>query len=161
MAEYYRVRLSREDLVFSAGHFVTFQSGDCERLHGHNYRVAAEVCGPLGEDHYVVDFRVLREILGTILAELDHRMLVPTEHPRIQVSADEREILVRFEDRRWVFPRGDCLLLAVPNTTAEMLARYIGHRLLDALAGRGVRLAAARIEIEESSGQSAAWETTE
>ena len=48
--------------------------------------------------------------------------------------ADDREVVATFEDRRWVFPRGDCVLLPVPNTTAEMLARYIGQQLLAAPA---------------------------
>ena len=30
-----------------AGHFITFENGESERLHGHNYRVAVEVTGPL------------------------------------------------------------------------------------------------------------------
>ena len=35
------VRLCKENLVFSAAHFITFAGNTCERLHGHNYRVAA------------------------------------------------------------------------------------------------------------------------
>ena len=34
---------------FVAGHMATF-SGNCERLHGHNYEVAAEVEGELTSD---------------------------------------------------------------------------------------------------------------
>ena len=34
-----------------------------------------------------------------------------------------------FADRRWVFPSGDCRLLPVANTTAELLAAYIGEPL--------------------------------
>jgi len=36
----YRVRLDKEQHVFSAAHFITFNGDVCERLHGHNYRVA-------------------------------------------------------------------------------------------------------------------------
>ena len=49
------------------------------------------------------------------------------------VAAGEDEVEVTFEDRRWVFPRGDCVLLPVANTTAELVARYIGKRLLDSM----------------------------
>ena len=41
MAESYRVRIAKAEHVFSAAHFITYE-GHCERLHGHNYRVAAE-----------------------------------------------------------------------------------------------------------------------
>jgi len=158
--ESYRVRIAKDSLVFSAGHFITLGDGACERLHGHNYRVAAEVCGPLDENHYVVDFIALRDTLRSILDELDHRMLLPTDHPQVRVAVEGREVAVTFADRRWVFPRDDCALLPVPNTTAEMLARYIGLRLQDELGERtGSRPAGVRIEVDECFGQSALWET--
>jgi 6-pyruvoyltetrahydropterin/6-carboxytetrahydropterin synthase len=81
-------------------------------------------------------------------------MVLPTEHPLIQVSADESEVTVVFEDRRWVFPRCDCVLLPVGNTTTELLARHIGRRLLDMLRERtGTRPQRVRIEVDENFGQ--------
>src|SRR3990167_9038998 len=116
MPEQFWVKLCKENLVFSAAHFITFNRNVCERLHGHNYRVAAYVHGPLDENHYVVDFIALRDALRKILLELDHHMLLPTNHESIRVVPDAREVTVEFEDRRWVFPRGDCVLLPIPNT---------------------------------------------
>ncbi len=157
--ERYHVRISTDDLVFSAGHFITFAKDACERLHGHNYRVAAEVHGPLDRNCYVVDFGALRDMLKAILGELDHRVLLPAEHPQIRVRADDREVVATFRDRRWVFPRSDCVLLPVSNTTAEKLAGYIGERLLDDLGARfGTRPALVRIEVAECDGQSAVCE---
>lgn len=162
MSETYWVRLTKDYLVFSAGHFITFAGNICERLHGHNYRVTAEVAGPLDENHYVVDFIALRDLLREIVLELDHHMLLPTEHPKIIVRADEREVEARFEDRRWVFPRGDCVLLPLANTTAELLARYIGHRLLDDLRSRhGIRPQRVRIAVDECEGQVGVCEIVE
>ena len=136
MTEHYHVRVEKDYLVFSAAHFITFDGNVCERLHGHNYRVAAEVEGPLDDNHYVLDFLALRDAMRSIVVELDHYMLLPTGHPTIRVEASEQSVEVTFQDRRWVFPRGDCKLLPVPNTTTELLARYIGRRLLDDLTAR-------------------------
>jgi 6-pyruvoyltetrahydropterin/6-carboxytetrahydropterin synthase len=130
MPEQYHVRLAKEQFTFCAAHFITFAGNICERLHGHNYHVAVEVYGPLDENHYVIDFIALRDALMAITRELDHHVLLPMEHPAIKVVADSREVTATFEDRRWVFPLGDCVLLPVPNTTAELVARYIGERLL-------------------------------
>jgi 6-pyruvoyltetrahydropterin/6-carboxytetrahydropterin synthase len=153
LADQYHVRISKDYLVFSAGHFITYDGGVCERLHGHNYRVTAEVSGPLDANHYVIDFIALRDTLKAIVDELDHHMLLPTQHPLIRVVAGEREVEVTFADRRWVFPRCDCILLPVPNTTSELLASYIGWRLRDDLQARtGVRPARLRIEIDECFG---------
>src|SRR5437868_5510900 len=137
MAETFHVRVTKDYLVFSAAHFITFAGNICERLHGHNYRVAAEVEGPLDENHYVVDFIALRDALREIVAELDHHVLLPTKHPLIKVTASERSVEARFEDRRWEFPLGDCVLLPLAQTTAELLAQHIGRRLLETLAAQG------------------------
>ncbi len=156
MAELYRVRITKDHLVFSAGHFITFNGDVCERLHGHNYRVAAEVAGPLDANHYVVDFVALRQHLQRVVDELDHHMLLPTTHPLIRVVADEHEVEARFRDRRWVFPRGDCVLLPVPNTTSELLARYIAGRIVEALPGLGgEKITQVRVEVDECFGQMA------
>ena len=153
MASQFHVRISKDYLVFSAGHFITYDGDVCERLHGHNYRVTAEVGGPLDENHYVVDFIALRDTLRAIVDELDHHMLLPTEHPLIRVTASEREVEATFRDRRWVFPRGDCILLPVPNTTSELLAQYIAQRLSDDLAAvTGSWPARVRIEVDECFG---------
>jgi 6-pyruvoyltetrahydropterin/6-carboxytetrahydropterin synthase len=154
MSEQYSVRVTKDTLVFSAAHFITFGDNICERLHGHNYRVLGEIRGPLTANHYVVDFIALRDALAALVAELDHRMLLPTGHPTIHVTSDEREVLVTFEERRWIFPRGDCVLLPVENTTSELIARYLAVRLREDLAQRtGVRPAFVRIEVDENHGQ--------
>jgi len=157
--ERFWVRLSKDNMVFSAAHFITFAGNVCERLHGHNYHVAAFIYGPLDENHYVVDFIALRDALQTIVGELDHHMLLPTQHPTIQVAAGELEILVRFADRRWVFPRGDCVLLPIPNTTAELLAKFVGQRLIDSLQEKiNFRPEKVRLEVDENGGQWGCWE---
>ncbi len=154
MSESYLVRLQKEYHVFSAAHFITFAGNICEQLHGHNYRVWAEVEGALDENQYVIDFIALRDALKTITDSLDHHMLLPTSHPLIHVVAHEREVEVTFQERRWVFPREDCVLLPVPNTTAELIARHIGHLLLDELQRRvGCRPQVVRVGVDENHDQ--------
>jgi len=154
MSRTYQVDLQKDFLIFSAAHFITFNGNICERLHGHNYKVAATVAAPLDENHYVIDFIALRDELKIIVDKLDHRMLLPASHPAITVSVSETEIEARFEDRRWVFPAGDCIVLPVPNTTAELLAGYIGEQLLDALEQRtGIRPSHLKISVDENNGQ--------
>ena len=154
MSETYHIRLSKDYFVFSAAHFITFNGDVCERLHGHNYRVEAEIFGPLDENHYVIDFIAARDALHALCVELDHHMLLPTTHPLIRVHEQEREVEVTFEDRRWVFPKEDCILLPVSNTTTELLARYLGLRYLDALEEQtGTRPGRVRLAVDENFGQ--------
>lgn len=157
MAEKYHVRIAKAEHVFSAAHFITF-GGRCERLHGHNYHVAAEVHGPLDENHLVIDFLLLRAKLREITTSLDHYVLLPTQHPQMRVVDDGREVTVTLADKRWVFPSGDCRLLPVANTTAELLAAYIGGQLLSALGAYADKLGRLRIDVDECDGQIAVWE---
>jgi 6-pyruvoyltetrahydropterin/6-carboxytetrahydropterin synthase len=155
----FHIRIANDDLVFSAGHFITLNGGTCERLHGHNYRVAAELFGPLDENQCVVDFLVLHQTLKAIVGELDHRMLLPTEHPAIRVQSRNGQVEVTFVERRWVFPEDDCRLLPVANTTAERLAQYVGERLLSALRALGSGTPdRVRIEVSEGPGAAAVCE---
>ena len=159
MTERYHVRMSKDYLVFSAAHFITYDGDICEPLHGHNYRVTAEVHGPLDENHYVVDFIALRDMLKRIVDALDHRVLLPTGHRLIRVAAGDREVEATCGDRRWVFPRGDCVLLPVANTTTELLARYIGQHLAGELAARlGRRPERVSIELDDCFGHVAVCE---
>jgi len=154
MPETYRVRLDKECHVFSASHFITYDGDVCEPLHGHNYRVAVEVEGPLDENQYVIDFIALRDALKAITDKLDHHVMLPTDHPLIKVRVDEREVEAAFEDRRWVFPRDNCALLPVTNTTAELVARYIGELLREDLQSRmSVRPHMVQVAIDENNGQ--------
>jgi 6-pyruvoyltetrahydropterin/6-carboxytetrahydropterin synthase len=157
VSDKYSVRIDKAEHVFSAAHFITYDGG-CERLHGHNYHLAAEVDGRLDANHLVVDFLLLRAKLREITTSLDHYVLLPTQHPQMRVVDDGREVVVTFADRRWVFPSGDCRLLAVANTTAELLAKTIGGQLLAALGELANRLERVRIEVDECDGQIAIWE---
>jgi 6-pyruvoyltetrahydropterin/6-carboxytetrahydropterin synthase len=157
LPESFQVRIAKSEHIFSAAHFITI--GDhCERLHGHNYHVTAEIHGPLDENHLVVDFLVVREKLRAIIAELDHYVLLPAKHSQLAVVDKGLEIVATLADRRWSFPRGDCRLLPVANTTVELLAAYIGGRLFDALRDAGIRPDRLRIELDECDGQIAVWQ---
>ena len=159
MAEHYQVRVTKDHLVFCSGHFISYEGDQCERLHGHNYRTAVEVEGPLDENHYVFDFIALKQRTKAITDELDHRMMLPLRNTHIRVEAGPQSVHVCYRDREWLFPRQDCVLLPIENTTAELLARYLGQRLLDDLRQQHqFEPAVLRVEVEESFGQSATWE---
>lgn len=161
MSERFHVRVTKDHLVFCSGHFITYEGDKCERLHGHNYRTAVEVEGPLDENHYVFDFIALKNQSRKITDELDHRMMLPTRNALITLKEEGPSIRVRYKDREWMFPRDDCVLLPIENTTAELLARLIGTRLREVLQKQhGFTPQIIRVEVEESFGQSATWTLT-
>lgn len=157
--EHYKVRVTKDHLVFCSGHFISYEGDKCERLHGHNYRASVEVEGELDANRYVFDFIALKNRTKAITDELDHRMMLPTRSGLIHVEEGPTSVHVRYQEREWVFPRGDCVLLPIENTTSELLAAYIAGRLVDDLRRlHDYQPAVLRVEVEESFGQSATCE---
>jgi 6-pyruvoyltetrahydropterin/6-carboxytetrahydropterin synthase len=154
----YKVSVEKDYLIFAAGHFITY--GDqCEALHGHNYRVRVELEGELDENAYVFDFVTLKRIMRGLVDELDHRMLLPTRNPHLHLTEEGAGLRVEYRDRErvYLFPREDVVLLDLPNTTAEMLARHLTRRLRDELRERQVdNITAIVMAVEEAFGQ-CAW----
>jgi 6-pyruvoyltetrahydropterin/6-carboxytetrahydropterin synthase len=149
----FRVQLQKEQLVFSAAHFITFAGDICECLHGHNYGVKAEVEGPLDENQYVIDFIAFRDNLAEIVKRLDHHVILPTQHPLIHVQQTDGEVVTTFRDKRWVFPSEDCMLLPIGNTTAELLAWWIANQLKSRLKERVPNLHWLEVSVDENHGQ--------
>lgn len=159
----FHVHVTKDYLVFCAGHFITYHGHQCEALHGHNYRVGVWLNGPVDENHYVFDFVTLKQIMRRLVDELDHRMLLPMHNPRISLVEEQEGIWVHVtgeKPRRYFFPHPDVVVLPISNTTAEMLAHYLCTRLkrelmqLEQQAGHLTEIA---IEVEESFGQSAVY----
>lgn len=61
---------------FSAAHQLRGYGGDCEKLHGHNWKVQVHVIADsLNELDIAIDFHELKDITNEILAPLDHSFL--------------------------------------------------------------------------------------
>jgi len=159
----FSVSVTKDYLVFASAHFITFAGHRCEGLHGHNYRVRVTVEGALDEDTwFVFDFVVLKRLMKELCDEIDHKVLLPLENPKIQVTEEGDAVMVAVEGTlRYRFPRSDCSLLPVPNTTVEMLAELLAGRCLAQLEQLGAKgLTAIEMEVEENFGQSAVYRET-
>ena len=156
----YRVHISKDNLMFAAGHFVSYDGDKVEPLHGHNYRFSVMIEGPTEENAYVFNFVTLKRIMKRLADELDHRMLLPRDNPLIAVEPPAEDgVIVRTPGRWYRFPLEDVVLLPVPNTTVEMLARHLCGRLRAELATRAdaSHLTAIEVLIEETFGQMAVY----
>ena len=156
----FTVSITKEDLVFAAAHFITFAGHRCEKLHGHNYRASLLVEGGLEQDSwFVVDFSAVKKVMRALTAELDHRVLLPRDNPKLAIAEKNGSVHVAFDGQpRYVFPAGDCVILPIPNTTVEMLAQYLAGRVRTEL--RAMHLKAIEVEVEENFGQSASYRET-
>lgn len=65
---------------FSSGHHLRNYPGNCEKPHGHNWKVEVTVrATELDELGMAVDFKTVKKALNEVMDELDHRDL--NEHP--------------------------------------------------------------------------------
>ena len=156
----FSVSVTKDHLVFSSAHFITFAGHRCEGLHGHNYRARVTVEGRLDDEvWFVFDFVAIKRVMKRLCDEIDHKVLLPLESSKVQVTEEGDAVLVAVEGQpRYRFPRVDCALLPVPNTTVEMLAEMLATRLRARLEQMGARgLTALEIEVEENFGQVAVY----
>jgi 6-pyruvoyltetrahydropterin/6-carboxytetrahydropterin synthase len=153
----YRMVLAKEDFKFASAHFTLFADGRAELLHGHNYRVRAELSGAsLDEAGLLVDIETFKGALREVCRRLDSRMLVPAESPRVCWQRDGGSVEVRLDERSYRFPEEDVLVLPLPNTSIELLARLFWRGV--GPPPPGSRVGTLALSVEETSGQSCWYE---
>ena len=156
----FRIRVNHENLKFSSAHFVLFGNGQCETLHGHNYRAWVELEGSLQPSDYVMDFLEVKPLLKQICEHLDHRVLLPTDNEDLKITQGHAVVEAIYGTKQYRFPLEDVLLLPIHNVTAELLARYICGELKTEIRSRygGEGVATIRVGVQESFGQEASYE---
>jgi 6-pyruvoyltetrahydropterin/6-carboxytetrahydropterin synthase len=154
--ERWSIEVDKQYLKFSAAHFLIFPDGSAERLHGHNYRVYAEIEGRLSRFGLVIDFQHIKPVVREMCEELDEHWIVPGQHEELRAERrTDGTTEVLYRERRYLAPSDDVLVLPINNTSAENLAAHLGRELLARLAQRFPELEVSRLRlsVEETPGQ--------
>ncbi len=136
------------NLRFSSAHIV-FGHDSCGAIHGHSYYVDLKVCGePTGEFGFVCDFKLLKNAVKEICNELDHKLLVPLNHPNLKYNINDNNNnnnnnknnkTVNFtyinnnKIKEYKLPLEDVVLLNLKSTTAEDLSIYFAEKIKNKL----------------------------
>lgn len=104
-------------LRFSAAHRLVGHPGRCASLHGHNYDVEVTVGLHDSEARppMVIDFSRLKQIVGSLIDDLDHSSLLAADDPLA----------------RGFVRMGQRVNLFAEPPTAEVIATYIHRTLAD------------------------------
>ncbi len=141
---------------FSACHFIP-RHEKCSRLHGHSYIVRLRLEGDIGAEGMIMDFVVLKKALKSLIDELDHKTLLPTESEDVRLDITDVSVEAVSCGKRYVFPREDVVLLEIPNTTAEEMSKMMVKRIVSQIDfPENVR--SVSIGLDEERGQTA-WYT--
>lgn len=155
----FSIKVYKQYFNFAASHFMIFEDGKREPLHGHNYRVMVKGETPELTGDMVFDFLDIKPIVRTVCDSLDHKLLLPKEHPTLRVDqAGPNTILTTPDGSHFSIPTTDVLLLPITNTSAERLAVYITDEIRHLVHARfGFRFASLEVEVEETPGQAAVY----
>ncbi|MCK5540986.1 MAG: 6-carboxytetrahydropterin synthase QueD [Deltaproteobacteria bacterium] len=83
------------ETTFAAAHNLLNYCGQCENLHGHNWKI--EICirgSELDKSGMLVDFKVLKEHTNAILDTLDHTYL--NELPMFVGKSPSSELIAKY-----------------------------------------------------------------
>lgn len=104
----------RKTFRFEAAHrLMDSYSKKCQQVHGHSYKLELFLqSDQLDENEMVVDFGKLRDLLGDILEQFDHRIVLCEKDPLTDCLPENL----------------GCILVSF-NPTAEKMADYFFHLL--------------------------------
>ena len=134
-----------------------FPDGTKERLHGHNYTIAIAIEVDRIDLPAMLPFSPIKVALGELCTAWKEHVLIATNNPHLVLVRDDSELELTLCGERYVFPRGDVLLLPIDNVSVEALAAYIAELLRDRLAAdlSGSHVRGLEVTVEESPGQGA------
>ncbi|MDI6703263.1 MAG: 6-carboxytetrahydropterin synthase QueD [bacterium] len=113
---------------FSAAHYLRGYKGKCESLHGHNFRVQAEVKSrELNELGMVMDFKDLKEVLNEVIKRIDHKNL-----NELEVFRDE-------------------------NPTSENIAKYIYNQIRKSMSSNFPLFTISKVRVWETDNSCASF----
>jgi len=116
------------DQTFAAAHALRNYKGGCENIHGHNFKVQVVLAGErLDDAGLLVDFIDVKNLMGQILARLDHQNL--NETPPFDVK----------------------------NPSAENIAEYICTEMTGGLVNTPVPVRIREVKVWETDIQSATY----
>jgi 6-pyruvoyltetrahydropterin/6-carboxytetrahydropterin synthase len=124
------IYIDKESHKFSAAHFTIFSATERERLHGHNFSVAARIVAPVDANGLTGDYAVYKAQLKKLCDMLDEYTLIPAESPYLTVAEEGDYYQVTHDQDVLLLLRADTLVLPVRNTTVEDLSYYLLQMLV-------------------------------
>ncbi|MEM7645838.1 MAG: 6-carboxytetrahydropterin synthase [Pseudomonadota bacterium] len=150
----FTVQLSKERFKFSSTHFTIFSEDRAEALHGHNYSVSVNLeFKSLDEKTgLAAEFSDLKSIISEICDHLDEKVLLPSQSPFLNIEDENTNWKVTFANKHYSFPKMDCEVLEMVNTSSECLAQWLHEKLEIKFQKLGATFI--EVEVKETQGQS-------
>ena len=155
----FSIKVYKQYFNFASSHFMIFENGGREPLHGHNYRVMVKGEAPALAGDMVFDFLDIKPIVREVCDFLDHKLLIPKDNKHLKIFTEKKNFVIETPDESvFSIPMTDVLLLPIQNTSAERIAVYICDEIRTKVKAKfGFAFNSLEGEVEETPGQSAVY----
>ena len=159
MSPSFSIKVYKQYFNFASSHFMIFEDGTREPLHGHNYRVQVKGEAPQLSGDMVFDFLDIKPIVREVCDSLDHKLLIPKDNKFLKIYTDKKNYIIETPDESYFsIPQTDTLLLPILNTSSERIAVYICDEIREKVSKKfGYAFSSIEVEVEETPGQSAVY----
>jgi 6-pyruvoyltetrahydropterin/6-carboxytetrahydropterin synthase len=123
------VELHKEELKFSAGHFMVYSATERENMHGHDYQVNVAFDCTVGDNGMSFDCRHYKEPLLKLCRQLDYHFIVPSKSRFLRVEDAGDKWIVHFHTESLPFLKKDVMVLPITNATLEDLSNWFLQQL--------------------------------
>lgn len=132
----------------------------CNRLHGHTYELAVKVYSRNEQDGETA-LGDVHKVSNEIFVSLHHRVLLASGGDNVHKDDSIMLDYVGTDDKRYMFPVADTMLIPVEQVTAETLANWVAIKIAEKLKNCAGYNAVEKIQVTLSeSGTTIASSTT-
>ena len=118
------VELHKEELKFSAGHFMLLSATQRESMHGHDYQIHVAFHTFIEHNGMAFDCRLYKQRLLNICQSLDYRFILPSQSEYLQLCEENDKWIAKFDQQMIPFLKQDAVVLPICNVTLEELSHW-------------------------------------
>ncbi len=123
------IELHKEELKFSAGHFMLFSATEREKMHGHDYMISAAFHTLIKSNGMAFDCREYKQKLAKFCQLLDYQFILPGQSDFMRLEDTGDRWIAYFGQETFSFLKKDVVVLPISNVTLEELSYWLLQQL--------------------------------
>lgn len=141
------IELAVRGLVFSAAHFLVFNNGQRETVHGHDYRMDVLAKTPAGRN--IESREALENAARRAISEIEHHIVIAGACPVAPCAVDGESIVMELPGGRVVLPSADCVVFDIQNTSTEAIAGVLANKISNDIKNTGLGIPWVEVRLTE------------
>ena len=130
MPRFATIELHKEELKFSAGHFMLYSATHRENMHGHDYQVNVAFDCTVENNGMSFDCRHYKQRLLKLCQQLDYHFILPSQSEYLRLEETHDQWIAHFGTESLSFLKKDAVVLPISNATLEDLSYWFLQQLI-------------------------------